>query len=259
MDLGVRGRAFYVSGGTRGVGRAVLELLLAEGASVATCARDGGDLAGLRRELGGIGDQLITEVADVRDASRMAQTVIVALTRFGRLDGVVANAGGGVGGGVLGTPRRTWDDQFTIKMQGALNLVQPAVQALSDSDAGRIVVINGITALRPEPAMAAVSAARAAVANLCRLLAVELAPQRVCVNAVNLGLVLTDRQRERYRESGSVESFDQWCADEAIRRGVLLGRLGTPAEVAPMVALLLSPLSSYITGTAIDIAGGAGA
>ncbi|GGK90078.1 SDR family oxidoreductase [Nocardia jinanensis] len=259
MDLRLAGRAYYVTGGSRGIGRAIAELLLAEGASVATCARGAAGLGELRAALSSEHrDRLLTQTVDVADAAALGRAVGTAADRFGRLDGVVANAGAGVSGGVLTTPDTEWQDQFRVKVMSVLNLVTPAVLALQRSDAGRVVVVNGVTAHAPEASMAAVSAARAAVANLTRSLAVELAPSGVLVNAISLGAIVTDRQRARYDASGAAEPFADWCVSEATRRGVLIGRLGTPREVAPVAALLLSPLCSYVTGSSVDVSGGSG-
>ncbi|WP_330252785.1 SDR family oxidoreductase [Nocardia sp. NBC_00565] len=259
MDLGLAGRAYYVTGGSRGIGRAIVALLLTEGASVATCARHA---AALREMTATVpsehGTRLLTHVADVRDAAALDRAVGAAADRFGRLDGVVANAGAGVSGGVLTTPDPEWDNQFRVKVGSVLNLVTPALPALRRSDAGRVVVVNGVTAHQPEASMAAVSAARAAVANLARSLAVELAPSGVLVNTISLGAIATERQRARYAAADSGESFADWSAAEANRRGVLLGRFGSPQEVAPIAALLLSPLCSYVTGSSIDVSGGSG-
>ena len=259
MDLGLAGHAYYVTGGSRGIGRALAELLLAEGASVATCARDATALramsAALPAEHSG---RLLTHVLDVRDAAALDRAVDQAVDRFGRLDGVVANAGAGVSGGVLTTPDTQWYNQFQVKVGSVLNLVTPALPALRRSDAGRVVVVNGVTAHAPEPGMAAVSAARAAVANLTRSLAVELAESGVLVNAISLGAIATDRQRARYETSGTSETFEAWSVAEADRRGVLLRRFGASHEVAPIAALLLSPLCSYVTGSSIDVSGGSG-
>ncbi len=79
------------------------------------------------------------------------------------------------------------------------------------------------------------------------------------VNAVNVGAVLTDRQRQRHAAEAAEKAFEGWCLEEAARRDIPLGRMGLPDEVAPVVALLLSPLAAYITGSAVDVAGGLGA
>ncbi|WP_327100770.1 SDR family oxidoreductase [Nocardia vinacea] len=259
MDLGLAGRVYYVTGGSRGIGRAVVTLLLAEGAAVAACARDVAALEQLRAALPpGHCDRLLTHIADVRDPAALDQAVGQARERFGRLDGVLANAGAGVSGSVLTTPETEWHNQFQVKVGSVLNLVTSALPALRESDAGRVVVMNGVTAHAPEADMAAVSATRAAVANLTRSLAVELASSGILVNTISLGPIATDRQRARYLASGADEPFENWCAGEASRRGVLLGRFGTPQEVAPVAALLLSPSCSYVTGSSIDVSGGSG-
>ncbi|WP_328396354.1 SDR family oxidoreductase [Nocardia sp. NBC_00416] len=259
MDLRLAGRAYFVTGGSRGIGRAIVQLLLGEGARVATCARDA---AGLREMSAALPPEhrsrLQTQTVDVLDTAALGRAVDLTAEGFGRLDGVVANAGAGSSGGVLTTPDPEWQNQFRVKVNSVLNLVTPAVPALRRSDAGRVVVVNGVTAHAPEADMAAVSAARAAVANLTRSLAVELAPSGVLVNAISLGAIVTDRQYARYEAAGATEPFADWCASEANRRGVLLGRLGAPHEVAPVAALLLSPLCSYVTGSSIDVSGGAG-
>jgi NAD(P)-dependent dehydrogenase (short-subunit alcohol dehydrogenase family) len=257
MDLGLAGRVVYVTGGSRGVGRAVVERMLVEGATVATCARDGAALAdafaGIRA------DRLLLGSCNVLDRDALHADVDRAVQHFGRLDAVVANAGSGTVGGILETAPDEFDAQFSVKVHSVLHLIDAARPHLVGSDAPAAVVINGVTAHAPNADMAAVSTARAAVANLVHLLAHRFAADGVRINAVNLGAIATDRQRQRHAASGAKEDFEQWCAREADRRAIPLGRMGRPHEVAPTVALLVSPLSSYITGVSVDVSGGLGA
>lgn len=201
MDLQLKNKVFLVTGGSKGIGRAVVLELLKEGANV------------------------------------------------------VAGAGGGSTGTVLETPAEDWRSQYEIKVGGVLNTVKPAVKELLKAEAPRIVIINGITANIPDSHMAAVSASRAAVKQVAYMLAQALAPE-ICVNTINLGAIDTERQLDRYKKSQSLLSFEAWKEEEAKRRGIPFGRLGRAEEVTPVVLLLLSPLSSYITGSSVDIDGG---
>jgi NAD(P)-dependent dehydrogenase (short-subunit alcohol dehydrogenase family) len=181
------------------------------------------------------------------------------IRHFGRLDAVVANAGEGTVGGVLETTSDEFDAQFSVKVHSVLHVVQAARPHLVQCDAPAVVVITGITAHAPDSDRAAVSTARAAVGNLVHLLARQLVVDGIRVNAVNLGAIATDPQRRQHEASGSEQDFEQWCAQEAARRKIPLGRMGRADEVAPTVALLVSSLSSYITGASVDVSGGPGA
>ncbi|MCH0564839.1 MULTISPECIES: SDR family oxidoreductase [unclassified Streptomyces] len=255
MDLQLEGRAIVVTGGSSGVGRATVERLLAEGAQVATCARNDERLA---RAWPHRQDRLYLHAGDVRDEAAMDGFIRAAAKRFGRIDAVVANAGEGLPSTFTDATPKDWLAELEGKVLGAVLPVRAALPWLRRSDAGRVVLIGALIAREPEPTLVTASAARAALANLARSMATELAADEILVNTVSLGIIDTERQRAVHAASGSIESYQQWAVGCVRRRGVPLGRMGRPEEVAPAVALLVSPLASYISGTDITVAGGAG-
>ncbi len=245
-----------MTGGSSGIGRAIVTTLLAEGSDVTTCGLRQDKLARLEADLGAAG-RLVTQVCDVRDANAVRRLAQTATDRFGGIDGVVCNAGRGRSGGVLDAPDDVWRDDYEAKVLGMLHTVRAALPALRRSEHPRVVVIGSATASRPHPELAAVSASRAALLNVAALLAAELAPAGVLVNTVSVGVVATDRVRERWAAAGS-PPYPEWSAAEAARRGIALGRLAAPQEVADVVVFLLSRPASYLTGSVVDVAGGYG-
>lgn len=257
MELQLKDRVIYITGGSRGIGKSIVLDLLKEGACVGTCARNFSDLKSLRNSLSeSMRSRLNIKECDVRDPEAVSAAVDCTVTQFGRLDGIVANAGFGISGRVLETSMNDWMSQYEIKMLSVLNVLQAAVPVLRQSDAGPVIIMNGVTANIPDCDMAAVSASRAAVKQVASMLASELAIYKICVNVVNIGAIATERQMDRYRRSCSSTTFSDWEKQEATRRGIAFGRFGRTEEVTPIVMLLLSPLSSYITSSSIDVAGG---
>lgn len=254
MDLQMKDRTYFVTGGTSGVGLATVEMLLSEGANVVTCGRDKNRLDALVSSCGS--DHLLAGVCDVRDTAAVAELAADAVGRFGGVDGVVNNAGQSRmksrGEATLGD----WRDEFDLKFSSVLNTVDATLPALQRSDAGSIVNISAVLARQPEPRLVTTSAARAGLLNLSKSLSVELAADGIRVNSVALGLVDTGQWRRRYDESGSTADFSEWESDIAADRGIALGRFGRADEVASMIVTLLSPRSSYITGTCVDVCGG---
>ncbi|MET9328242.1 SDR family oxidoreductase [Tsukamurella sp. NPDC003166] len=260
MDLELRGRTFVVSGASSGIGLATARRLLGEGANVCGFARDLDRLRGALTSAADTagaadgGSRLLLRAGDARVPAEVDSIVAAAADAFGGVDGVVANTGTGVAAGVGAEPA-VWREQFDTKIVAAIALIESARSWLARAR-GVIVLVNGVTAHHPDPQMAPVGAARAALANYAASLGAELASVDVRVVAVNVGVIATERQRARHLRSGSPLDYDEWRVAEARRRGIPLGRMGRPEEVADTIAFLLSPRSAYTTGTSIDIAGG---
>jgi NAD(P)-dependent dehydrogenase (short-subunit alcohol dehydrogenase family) len=254
MDLGLAGRRIVVTGGSAGIGRATVELLLAEGALVATCARQASAAADLAAHPHAA--RLLVVDADVRDAAAMQRFMDSAARRFGGIDGLVNNAGKGIHGSLADLDDAAWRLEVESKLFGVLHPTRAALPHLERAGDGRIVNISAVAAREPDPQMIAIGAARAAVANLGRALATELAPKGICVNTLTLGMFATSRQAARYAQSANTASFEEWGRAEARRRGVLLGRPGRPCEAARAIAFLISPAASYATGADFELSGG---
>jgi NAD(P)-dependent dehydrogenase (short-subunit alcohol dehydrogenase family) len=254
VDLGLSGRAVIVTGGSSGVGLATVERLVAEGASVGTCARDADRL---RRAVAHLDHEAVLAVPyDVEDTVQCDALVEATASRYGRIDGLVNNAGRGRHGRLHELTDADWRAELNAKIFGTLNPTRAAIPHLSQSDAPRIVNISAVTAREPRADLLAVSAARAALSNLSRALATELAPSGILVNTVSLGVIATDRASERHQRQAPALSFEEWAKGESADRGVQLRRLGQPEEAAVAIAFLVSPLASYITGAILEVSGG---
>ncbi|WP_037576210.1 SDR family oxidoreductase [Phaeacidiphilus oryzae] len=261
MDLGLRDRTVVVTGGSSGVGLATVRMLLDEGARVATCGRRAEALAAAFADLPEEPRQrLHTAVCDVRDEAAVRGFVAETAARFGAVDGLVNNAGASRMKPLLETTAEDWRDELELKFAGVLGPTLAALPHLRKAEHGGAVVnINAVLAKQPEPRLITTSAARAGILNLSASLAQELAADGIRVNSVCLGLVDTGQWTRRYRSAaanGLQQSYEEWQAETAADRGIALGRFGRAEEVAYAVVSLLSPRASYITGTAVDVAGG---
>ncbi|MDZ7911968.1 MAG: SDR family oxidoreductase [Rhodococcus sp. (in: high G+C Gram-positive bacteria)] len=255
MDLQMKDRTYLVTGGSSGVGLATVEALLEEGANVVTCARDEERLRGVVARLPG-GERVLGLAADVRNPESVTALAHAAEARFGGIDGVVNNAGSSRMKPRSEATLDDWRDEMDLKFSSVLNTVDATLPMLRRSGIGSIVNISAVLARQPEVRLVTTSAARAGLLNLSKSLSIELAPEGIRVNSVSLGLVDTGQWRRRYEESGTSETFTEWEAEIAADRGIGLGRFGHADEVAAMIVTLLSPRSSYVTGTSLDVCGG---
>ena len=224
MDLELTDRVIIVTGGSSGVGLALVSDLLSCGARVAACARDIDRLNAATGALDGHdADRLLTMACDVRSSDQVDRFVTATQQRFGFVDGLVNNAGQSLMRRCGDTAFDEWMSEFELKFAGVIHPVTAARSYLAASDTGVVVNVNAVLARQPEPRLAATSAARAGLLNLTRTLASDLAGEGIRVNSVLLGLIDTGQWRRRFdqRTNDLDQSWEEWSAALAADRGIV--------------------------------------
>lgn len=255
MKVNLNSRTALVTGGANGIGRAIAQALAANGARVAVVDIAQEALDGVAEELTSQGGECLGLLGDVTDYSRMCSVVAEITARWGGLDILVNNAGINTSGGrvVLHEyPPETWDKIMAVDLDGVFHTSRAAIPALLARGGGRIVNICSIAGLVPLRLQSAYVAAKAAVVNLTRSMALEYGPQGILVNAVAPGSTLTRGTEALFY--GANGSYTEKAA--SLIAHIPLGRPGKPEEIAAAVLFLTAPEASYITGAIIPVDGG---
>jgi NAD(P)-dependent dehydrogenase (short-subunit alcohol dehydrogenase family) len=258
MELGLRGKTAVVTGASKGIGRAIARALAEEGVDLAICARTEADIARAAAEIAdATGSTVHPLAADLSRADEVARFAAFAVERLGRVEILVNNAGAIPAGTLESIDDETWRTAYDLKLWGYIRLSRALVPAMKERRSGAVLNIIGNAGRQPSAGYIAGGPANAALMNFTKGLAADAGPYGVRVNAINPGPILTERlvamNAVRAREQGlSPEDVERGAA-----RGIPLGRVGLPEEVATAAVFLVSDAASYIHGAILPVEGGA--
>jgi NAD(P)-dependent dehydrogenase (short-subunit alcohol dehydrogenase family) len=256
MDLGLEGKVAIVTGGSDGLGLATAARLVAEGAAVAVCGRDGARLEAAAGKLRAGGGRVLAVPADVTRAPDLERLVSRTQAELGRIDILVNNAGTSAARGFDAVDDAAWQADLELKLFAAIRCARLCVPAMRRAGGGRIVNILNTGAKAPAERSLPTSVSRAAGLALTKALSKELAPDGILVNAVCIGLVKSGQWERRWAGEKRSDTLETFYGELARERGVPVGRIGDADELGALVAFLVSGQAGYITGVAINFDGG---
>lgn len=246
--IDLTGKSALVTGGSRGIGRAVCQMLARAGAKVCVNFRVETPSAHLVvEEIERDGGEAFALGADITRRDESEMLVSETVSRFGSLDILVNNAGIWKGSPVEEMSDGEWAEMLDINLTGTFHCIREAVPAMKEAGYGRIVNISSTAGQRGEPFHSHYAATKGAVISLTKSLAVELAPHGITVNCVAPGWTVTDMTTESLAGEDAGKILD----------GIPLGRAARPEEIAGAVLFLASDLATFITGEILNVNGGA--
>ena len=250
MQISLNGRSALITGGSKGLGLAMGKAFAQAGGNVALVARGAESLAQAEAEVREAAPtaKVVAIAADIRTPEGCEQAHAGAVRALGQVDILVNNAGTSQRGGFLEVSDALWQDDLDLKLFAAM-------PGMRDRKWGRIINVLNIGAKAPKAGSTPTSVSRAAGMALTKALANEFAPHNVLVNAMLVGIIESDQWVRRHAADKRNITWEEWKAEQG--KPVPLGRIGKAEEFASMALLLASDAGGYVTGTAINVDGGA--
>lgn len=245
MDLGLRGKHAVITGGSKGIGRAVARRFATEGANVSICARNAGDVAAAVVDLKALGVNAYGDTVDVADGDALKAWIGASAAELGGIDALVCN----VSALAVGNSAETWEKSFRTDMMHTVNAVEAAMPFLEKSNSASIVLISSVSGFEVDFAAGSYGAIKAALIHYAKGLSRQLVAKGIRVNCVSPG--------NTYFEGGIWQNIEKNVPDLFASTLQInpTGKFGTPEEVANGVVFLCSPVASRISGTNLVIDG----
>jgi NAD(P)-dependent dehydrogenase (short-subunit alcohol dehydrogenase family) len=255
----LQGKVAVITGGSEGIGKAAALSLAAEGARVVICARRADVLEAAAAEIvAATGGEVVAVAADVTQREQVNRLFARTVERFGRVDILVNNAGTSAAHPFEEAGDEIWQADLHLKLFGALHCIQAALPHMKAQGEGRIINITTPGGKAPAARSAPTSVSRAAGLALTKVLSKEYAAHNILVNSVCIGLIKSGQHQRRWERAHAENpelTLDAFY--EAMGKNVPLGRVGEAREAGDLIAFLASARASYITGSAINVDGGA--
>lgn len=258
MDLGIAGRVALVAASSKGLGKAVAYGLAAEGVRVVLCARGQETLKATEEEIRQkTGVELLAVPTDLTDPAQVEHLVERTVQAFGTVDILVTNAGGPPPGYFEDLNDEAWQRGFEITLMSSVRLTRQALPYMKQQNWGRIINITSLSVKQPIDNLLLSNSLRLGVVGWAKTLAGQVASQGITVNNVCPGWTRTERVQELFQARAQAEGTTPEAIAESLMENIPMGRMAEPHEFGALVVFLASESARYITGTTVQVDGGA--
>ncbi|PLT28930.1 SDR family oxidoreductase [Peribacillus deserti] len=256
MDFQLKGKTALVAASSQGLGKAIAEALVKEGANVMITSRNEAKLQEVRSELSGLQKGRVSSITgDITNPSDIEKMVKQTVQEFGGIDILINNAGGPPAGAFEEITDDEWQNSFELNLFSYIRLIRQALPYLK-KNGGKIINIASSSIKEPIPGLILSNTFRTAIVGMSKTLASELAPYNILINTVAPGRIATDRVRHLDEVNANKAGVSIEQMEEKVKGQIPLGRYGAPEEFANVVAFLVSDANTYMTGSSFLVDGG---